>query len=125
MRNGRLFYYCPQKFLAGLDMKTGKSAFKNSDAGLLKAIGGNGRAQHYVTGYATTAYMKCNDDQLFFAGPQRNRLVCASTKDGKLLWDKPNGNLQLVLRDDALYTAGPKTTGAKLDYATGLSLIHI
>ena len=122
MRNGRLFYYCPQKFLAGLDMKTGKSAFKNSDADLLKAIGGNGRAQHYVTGYATTAYMKCNDDQLFFAGPQRNRLVCASTKDGKLLWDKPNGNLQLVLRDDALYTAGPKTTGAKLDYATGREL---
>lgn len=122
MRNGRLFYYCPQKFLAGLNMATGRSAWKNSDAELLKAIGDNGRAQHYVTGYATTAYMKCNDDYLFFAGPQRSHLVCASTKDGKLLWHKPNGNLQLVLRDDGLYTAGPKTTGAKLDYATGREL---
>ncbi len=122
MRNGRIYYYCPQKFLGGLNGTTGKMDWKNSDADLLKAIGGNERAQHYVTGYATTAYMKCNDDYLFFAGPQRNRLVCASTKDGKLLWDKPNGNLQLVLRKDGLYTAGPKATGAKLDYASGREL---
>ena len=122
MRNGAIYYYCPQKFLGGLTAATGKPAWKNADADLLKAIGGNGRAQHYVTGYATTAYMKCNEDYLFFAGPQRNRLVCASTKNGKLLWDKPNGNLQLVLREDGLYTAGPKATGAKLDYATGREL---
>ena len=122
MRNGKLFYYCPQKFLGGLDISSGKKAWENSDADLLEAIGGSGRAQHYVTGYATTAYMKCNDDYLFFAGPQRSRLVCASTKNGKLLWHKPNGNLQLVLRGDGLYTAGPKTTGAKLEYATGREL---
>ena len=122
MRNNRIFYYCPQKFLGGLNADTGKSAWKNSDADLLKAIGNNGQAQHYVTGYATTAYLKCNDDYLFFAGPQRSRLVCASTKGGKRLWDKPNGNLQLVLRDDGLYTAGPKATGAKLDYASGREL---
>jgi len=122
MRTGKIYYHCPRKFLGALNAKTGKAAWKNSDDDLFKAIGDSGRAQHYVTGYATTAYMKCNDDYLFFAGPQRSRLVCASTKDGKLLWDKPNGNLQLVLRDDGLYTAGPKATGAKLDYATGREL---
>ena len=122
MRSGKIFYHCPQKFLGALNAKTGKAAWRNSDDDLFKAIGDSGRAQHYVTGYATTAYMKCNDDYLFFAGPQRSRLVCASTKNGKLLWHKPHGNLQLVLRDDGLYTAGPKTTGAKLDYATGREL---
>ena len=66
-----------------------------------EAIGPNGRAQHYVTGYATTCYMKCNDDYLFFAGPQRERMVVASADDGNLAWTYPLGNLQLVLRDDA------------------------
>ena len=42
----------------------------------------NQRAQHYVTGYATTCYMKCTDDVILFAGPQRIRTVAASAKDG-------------------------------------------
>ena len=122
MRNGKIFYLCPQKFLAGLNTTTGKPAWNNSSKDLMEAIGTNGRAQHYVTGYATTTYIKCNDDYIFFAGPQRPRLVCASTSDGRLLWQKTKGNLQLVLREDGLYTAGPSSTGAKLDYATGKEL---
>ena len=118
-----IFFYCPEKFLGALDHETGSPLWKNESADLLKAIGPNGRAQHYVTGYATTAYVKCNDDYLFFAGPQRSNLVAASTKDGSLVWDKRGGNLQLLLRDEALYVAGPKATSAKLEYDTG-SLIE-
>ena len=67
--------------------------------------------------------MKCNDEYVFFAGPQRNKMVVASTRDGKLAWTYPVGNLQLVLRDDAIYAAGPQgANGARLDYATGAVL---
>ena len=101
-------------------------AWQTSAPDLLQAIGPNGPAQDYVTGYATTIYMKCNDDYIFFAGPQRLNLVVVSAKDGKLLWQKDGGNLQLVLRPDGFYAAGPRmgrnetyAMGAKYAYATG------
>lgn len=121
MNDGQIFCYCPGKFLASIDRYTGKLTWKNSDKELLDAIAGNERAQHYVTGYATTCYMKCSEDHLFFAGPQRSQMVVASAADGKLEWTNPIGNLQLVLRDDGVWAAGPQKSenGMKLDYKTG------
>ena len=126
MFDKRIFFHAPGKFLGCLDVDTGKIAWKNADADLLEAIGRDDRAQHYVQGFSTTAYVKCNDKAIFFAGPQRPRLVAASTEDGRLLWQKEHGNFQLVLRDDALYAVGPQLrrndvpeTGFKFDYATG------
>jgi outer membrane protein assembly factor BamB len=119
MKNDRIYFFSPNKFLGCLDAKTGELLWKNDDRQLLDAIGADGRAQHYVTGYSTTNYIKCSDDYIFFAGPQRPRLVVASTEDGRLLWKKEGGNLQLVLRDDGLYAAGPQEDGSKLAYATG------
>ncbi len=128
MSNGRLYCYSPEKYLACIDCSSGKRIWTNDSQPLLQAIGPNGRAQHYVTGYATTCYMKCNSRFLFFAGPQREQMVVASTDDGNLAWTYPLGNLQLVLRDDAIYAAGPEkagpqeTYGLRLDYDTGEEL---
>lgn len=125
MKNNHIFYYCPDKFLGCLNTETGKQLWKNNDEKLLASIGSNQKAQHYVTGYATTTYLKCSDDYLFFAGPQRLHLVSASAADGYMLWEKEHGNLQLVLRKDGIYAAGPKETGMKLDYATGEKLASL
>lgn len=121
MNDTQIFCYCPGKFLAAIDRYTGKLLWKNRDQDLLDAIDEQEKAQHYITGYATTCYMKCDDQYLFFAGPQRSRMVVASAKDGKLAWTHPTGNLQLVLRDDGIWAAGPQKSenGMKLDYATG------
>lgn len=120
MKNDRIYLCSPEHFLACVDAKTGKRLWKNSDKDLLAAIGPNEKAQHYITGYATTCYMKCSDDLLFFAGPQRKEMVVASAADGKLKWTNKVGNLQLVLRNDAVYAAGPQNVpGMKLDYETG------
>ena len=121
MKGDQIVAYAPEKFLVALDRKTGGLRWRSKNADLLAAIGPNGRAQHYITGYATTSYMKCTDDFLFFSGPQRERLVAASMKDGSLAWTyEETGNLQLVLRKDAIYAAGEQNTiGLKLDYQTG------
>ncbi|MBN2473875.1 MAG: PQQ-binding-like beta-propeller repeat protein [Pirellulales bacterium] len=132
MRGNRIYGYSPGKFLACFDAKNGKVVYKNADAELLKAIGPEGKAQHYVTGYSTTTYIKCDDRFVFFAGPQRSRLVVARAEDGKLLWQKEHGNYQLVLRDDGIYAAGPqqapspaRNVGYKLDYETGKVLAEL
>lgn len=118
--SGQIISYAPEKFLAAIDAATGETLWKNASESLLGALGPNARAQHYMTGYATTAYLKCAGDGIFFAGPQRERMVAASAEDGRLLWTHETGNLQLVLRDDAIWAAGPQNTfGRKLDYESG------
>jgi len=121
MKSGRIYFYAPEKFLGCLDAKAAKVLWKTSDAKLLEAIGPNERAQHYITGYSTQTYIKCNDKYVLFAGPQRSRLVVASAADGTLLWSKEHGNYQLVLRDDGFYAAGPQNQefGFKMAYQTG------
>ena len=110
MLKGKLYYYSEGKFLACLDAKDGKIIWKNSSKELLDAVGKTKAAQHWLLGFASTAYLKCSDDALYFAGPNRPLLVAASTKDGKLLWKKDcsvkdgnfpteGGNVQLVIRD--------------------------
>jgi outer membrane protein assembly factor BamB len=120
MKNGSIYCFCAEKFLACVDAASGELLWKNSDQDLLDAIGPNEKAQHYITGYATTCYMKCSDRHIFFAGPQRSQMVVASAEDGSLQWTNEVGNLQLVLRDDAVFAAGPQTSsGMRLDYDTG------
>ncbi len=120
MNEEQIFCYSPEKFLAGIKRADGTLLWKNSDRALLDAIGPNGQAQHYVTGYATQTYIKCNAEQIFFAGPQRERLVVASARDGHLVWQKSPGNVQLVLRDDGFYCVGPQQgaddAGAKYSF---------
>ncbi|MHC4917050.1 MAG: outer membrane protein assembly factor BamB family protein [Planctomycetota bacterium] len=124
MKNGRIYFYSPGKFLGCLNARTGKELWRTSDAKLLAAIGEEGRAQHYTTGFSPAAYLKCNDKYLCFAGPQRSNLVVVRTGDGSLAWQqirgKSRGNYQLVLRADAIYAAGPrKRLSYKLAYDTG------
>jgi len=136
MLKGKLYYYSEGKFLACLDAKTGKVVWKNSSNDLLDAVGATKGAQHWLLGFASTAYLKCSEDALFFAGPSRPLLVAASTKDGKLLWKKDcsvtvkgklpteGGNVQLVIRPEGLYALGQGTTNQgdnsfKLNLLTG------
>ncbi|MEQ1828987.1 MAG: PQQ-binding-like beta-propeller repeat protein, partial [Pirellula sp.] len=122
MNGQNIYCFSGERFLVCINAANGLLQWKNNDQDLLEAIGPNGRAQHYITGYATTSYMKCNDQYLFFAGPQRSQMVVASAETGKLAWTHPDGNLQLVLRDDSIYAAGPQSTGVRLDYNTGTAL---
>lgn len=124
MASGRIYFYCPDKFLGCLDAKRGEVLWRNSDADLLAAIGPNGPAQHYITGYATATYIKCHGRYLFFAGPQRHRLVAARAEDGRLLWQKDHGNLLLVLREDAVYAAGPQGQGPNANPESGFKLAY-
>lgn len=131
MKNSRIYYYSPERFLGCLDAKAGKPLWKNSDPDLFKAIGPTGPA--WATkewGFATVAFIKSNDKYLFFAGPQRPNLVIASAEDGKLLYQQPGGYLHLVLREDAFFAIGggataTAQTAAKMAYGTWTVLAKV
>lgn len=131
MKGDRIYYYCPGKFLACLDAKTGQVVWKADDPDLLKAIGPTGPAQNPREGYATSSFIKCNDQYVFFAGPQRPNLVVVSARDGKLVWSRKDGNLHLILRDDAFYAVGGSggallsASGAKIAYGTWQTLAEL
>jgi len=131
MHSGQIYFHSPGRFVACLDTSSGEVRWKNSDSNLLAAIGENLAKNHYSTGYTTTNYLKCNEDYLVMAGPQRSRLIVASAADGKLLWENDERQIRggrvpytfqhVLLRDDGLYAALSQDI-IKFDYATGKEL---
>ncbi len=119
MADGKLYVYCHGKSLTCLDVKTGERRWRTTDAELLGAIGKHDHAQTPPKGFSTSAYAKAGRHGVFFAGPQRSKLVAVSADDGSLMWSYPHGNFQLVLRDDGLYAMGRLETSKVFDYRTG------
>jgi len=126
MKGGRIYFLSPRKFLGCLDARTGAVLWKTEDPQVLGPIADQRPAQRAVWGFATTAYAKCSDDALYFAGPQQTKLVAVAPGDGKLLWQYPaDGNFQLVIRDDALYAMGSDHPSRKFDRLTGSTLLQL
>ncbi len=119
MNRGQLFIYSHQKFLAAINTDTGSLMWRSSDSELMAAIGEHDRAQTWKKGYSTSAYAKCDDKAIFFAGPQRSKLAAVSAESGKLMWTHDDGNVQLVLREDALYAMARENMAKKFDLYTG------
>jgi outer membrane protein assembly factor BamB len=112
MAGGKIFLYSHPKWLAAIGTADGKSVWRSSDPKVLAAIGEHDAAQHWMKGYAASSYAKCTDKAIYFAGPQRPRIVAVSAADGSLLWEKPGGNSQLVIRDEAVYALGEGSTNS-------------
>ncbi len=125
MRNGRIYAYSGGNWLEAVDARTGQLIWRTSDPALLEAIGPHLHAQNPRQGFSSTSYIKCSDECIYFAGPQRQRLVAVSTKDGRLLWQYPVGNFQLVIRDDALYAMGRDDESKKFAPLTGEVLAEL
>jgi outer membrane protein assembly factor BamB len=119
LKGERLFFYSHRQFLGCLDAKSGETLWKTTDPATLDAIGEHHPAQFPATGFATSAYAKCSDDAIYFAGPTRTKLVAVSAKDGKLLWQYPQGAFQLLLRDNVLYALGANQPSQKFNPLTG------
>jgi outer membrane protein assembly factor BamB len=126
MKGGRIFVYRHGSYLACLDAGSGRQLWRRAPEGapdLFAAIGPYLNRQGASWNWRTTAYLKCSEDALYFAGPQVGKLVAVSARDGYLLWQNDYGNFQLLLRDDGLYAiSGQNDIGArtlKLDPLTG------
>ncbi len=125
MKNGRLFAFRFESYLTCLDAKTGRVIWRKTPdnaPALFKSLGKALPRQSWETNWRTAAYLKCDENALFFAGPQVRKLLAVSTQDGSILWEDPYDNFQLIRHTDALYAiSGPwgNNVSKKLDPLTG------
>lgn len=126
MNENQIYFYSPGKYLGCLDAKTGKLVWKTKDAEVVGAIAQQRSAQRPNWGFDSTAYAKCSEDAIYFAGPKQTKLIAVSTRDGSLLWQYPeDGNFQLVLREDGLYAMGSLHRSYKFHLLTGKKLLSL
>jgi len=106
MKSGRIYVFRFGSYLACLDAKTGGEIWRKTKENapeLFESLGKYLNRQDWRTNWRTTAYLKCSDKALYFSGPPIGKLLAVSAEDGKILWEDPYNNFQLVLRDDGLY----------------------
>jgi len=106
MKNGRIYIFKHGTFLACLDAENGEDIWRktpDNDPELFGALGDYLDRQDWRTNWRTTAYLKCSDEALYFAGPTIGKLLALSANDGSILWEDPYNNFQLVIREDGLY----------------------
>jgi outer membrane protein assembly factor BamB len=131
MKNGRIYIFRFGSYLACLDAKTGNDIWRKTPDNapkLFESLGTYLNRQDWRTNWRTTAYLKCSDKALYFAGPAIGRLLAVSTEDGSILWENEYSNFQLVLHDDGLYALSgqiDKHPSKKFDPLTGRVLAEI
>ncbi len=125
MKNGRIFAFRFGTYLTCLDAKTGKVLWRKTPADnpeFFAAIGRYSPRQSWATNWRTTVYLRCTDDAIYFAGPQIEKLLAVSAEDGRILWEHPYDNFQVVIYPDSLYgISGPwgNNVSKKFDPLTG------
>jgi outer membrane protein assembly factor BamB len=111
MKNGRIFAFRFGTYLTCLDARNGNVLWrktKDNASELFETLGEYLTRQSWQTNWRTTVYLKCSDKALYFAGPQIGKLLAVSAEDGRILWQHPYDNFQLIIRDDGLYAiSGP------------------
>ncbi len=106
MKNGRIFLFRFGAFLTCLNAADGTVVWRKSpdgDRAIFESLGDYSHRQDWRTNWRTTVYLRCSDKALYFAGPQVNKLLAVSAADGRILWEDPYNNFQLIVRDDGVY----------------------
>ena len=86
--DGRIFFYCPDKHIACLDLKTGEEVWANADPLVRELIEEEGRGLSSTPGFRTMNFCLYTPDVLVYQAQTRMNAVALSTKNGYLLWNK-------------------------------------
>ncbi len=131
MSDGRLYAFRFGRYLVCLDAENGRELWRRTPENapqLFESLGEYQNRQDWRTNWRTTCYLKCSDKALYFAGPPIGKLLAVSTQDGRILWEHPYSNFQLVLREDGLYGISgqiDKHPSIKFDPLTGKVLAEV
>ena len=131
MKNGRIYAFRFGAYLTCLDAETGRVLWRKTQENapeFFATLGEYQNRQSWRTNWRTAVYLTCGEDALYFAGTQLGKLLAVSVEDGRILWQHPYDNFQLILQEDALYAiSGPwgNNVSRKFDPLTGEVLAEL
>lgn len=106
LKNNRLFLFRQDAFLQCLEAQTGRPLWRKTreeNPEFFAEFGKTQNRQDWRTNWRTVSYAKCSDQALYFAGPTISKLLAVSASDGRLLWEHPYDNFQLIIHPEGLF----------------------
>ena len=88
MRDGKVYFYCPDKYLCAADARTGDVLWCNDDKATLALIEQPGQGLTSTPGFRSACLAVATPQALILQGQTRMNVVAVSTSDGQQLWTK-------------------------------------
>ncbi len=102
LRDGKVYFYCPEKYLCAADSRTGDILWTNNDQATLSLIEQPGQGLTSTPGFRSACLAVATPQALILQGQTRMNVVAVSTSDGKQLWTKKKvtNNPNAIFVDD-------------------------
>ena len=88
LRDGKVYFYCPEKYLAAADSRTGDILWTNDQQQTLSLIEQPGQGLTSTPGFRSACMAVATPHALILQGQTRMNVVAVSTSDGSQLWTK-------------------------------------
>ena len=88
LRDGRIYFYCPDKYLCAADSLTGNIVWTNDNKETLSLIEQPGQGLTSTPGFRSACLAVATPHALILQGQTRMNVVAVSTSDGQQLWTK-------------------------------------
>ncbi len=128
IRDGKLFYFCPEAHLRARDVASGSVVWTNDDQAVLNLIEEPGKKLTSTPGFRTACIAVATPDALILQGQTRMNVVAVSTQDGKLLWKKPkitNNPNAIFVDDNVILAVGPEASHVVVEPKSGDVLANL
>ena len=102
LRDGKVYFYCPDKYLAASDALTGSVLWTNDDRETLGLIEQPGQGLTSTPGFRSACLAVATPQALILQGQTRMNVVAVSTSNGEQLWTKKKvtNNPNAIFVDD-------------------------
>jgi outer membrane protein assembly factor BamB len=122
IRDGKVYLYCPDRHLRGLDAVTGAVLWTNAEKPVFNLIEQPGQGLTSTPGWRTQTLVVATPKALIIQGQTRQNVVAISTEDGYLLWTKrkiTNNPNAIFVDDNIVLGVGPGGSHVVIDPVSG------
>ena len=122
LRDGKVYFYCPEKYLCAADAHTGDILWTNDDSATLSLIEEPGKGLTSTPGFRSACLAVATPQALILQGQTRMNVVAVSTSDGKQLWTKQkvtNNPNAIYVDDKVILGVGNGGNHVALDPVSG------
>ena len=107
IRDGKLYFLCPERHLRSISTASGKVVWTNSEAQVRDLISQPGQGLRSTPGFRTMCLVVATPKALIIQGQTRMNVVAVSTEDGYVLWTKR----KITNNPNAIYVDGKVILG--------------